>query len=277
MSNIDKISGYETIPPQAKNFPIKIRKYGISGGVTPHWHEHLEMLFFLSGHTSVIVNGKTVKVSPGDVIVVNGTEVHSFLYAGELTEYLCLIIYPKFFSDIDAEGTLIENYLGHDATALGYAKSIYDAYTEGGAVNAMRQKSLAYALMSYLTENYVAERMTEQRRQRRTAALDRLDSVLEYVSLHHGEPLTTRDLAAVCYLSESQFCRFFKSATGKSALEYVSEYRIERAAVLLSNTDLSISEIAAGVGFLDQNYFSRIFKRHKGMTPKEYRASSTKE
>ena len=273
MSNIDKLSGYETIPPQAKNFPIKIRRYSLSGGLTPHWHEHLELLFFLDGCTTLIVNGKALEVGAGDTVAVNSTEVHSFTVAGERAEYLCLIIYPDFFSDIEFDGITIENFIPSDAYATECAEAIYREYSRGGALCAMRQKAMTYTLISHLAEKYQREPMTRQSQKRRTAALSRLDLVTEYVSMHYSEHLTTKDLAGICYLSESHFCRFFKAATGKSALEYISEYRAERAAVLLKNTDISISEIAESVGFDDQNYFSRIFKRVKGVTPKEYRAA----
>ena len=273
MSNIDKLSGYESIPPQAKNFPIKIRRYSISGGLTPHWHEHLELLFFLSGRTTLIVNGRALEVGAGDTVAVNSTEVHSFTVAGEKAEYLCLIIYPEFFSDIDFDGVTIENLIPSDAHASECAEAIYREYSTGGTLAAMREKALTYSLMSYLVDKYRSEPMTKQSRRRRTAALSRLDSVMEYVSLHYSEHLTTRDLAGICYLSESHFCRFFKASTGKSALEYINEYRAERAAVLLENTDIPISEIAESVGFEDQNYFSRIFKRVKGVAPKEHRAA----
>ena len=59
--------------------------------------------------------------------------------------------------------------------------------------------------------------------------------------------------------------------TGKSAISYINEYRIERASALLSSTDASITEIADSVGIPDPNYFTRIFTRVKGKSPKEYR------
>ena len=71
---------------------------------------------------------------------------------------------------------------------------------------------------------------------------------------------------------QAHFCRFFKAATGKTALEYINEYRVDRAQVLLEKTSMSLSEIAESVGFDDLNYFCRLYKRIKGTSPGKHRA-----
>ena len=68
-----------------------------------------------------------------------------------------------------------------------------------------------------------------------------------------------------------------KKAVGKSATEYINEYRIEKASILLKNTDESVSRVATDVGYDDLNYFSRIFKRIMGMSPVKYRAAALKK
>ena len=140
----------------------------------------------------------------------------------------------------------------------------------------MMQKAIAYRLMSHLMREEVAERVSAKNREIHSARLSRLNAVLEYVASHYTSHLTTKDLAEASYLSDGHFCRFFKSATGKTPLEYINEYRTERACVLLSETDMTLSEISHAVGFDDPNYFSRSFKKARGMSPSKYR-SETKE
>ena len=82
------------------------------------------------------------------------------------------------------------------------------------------------------------------------------------------------DLALLCRLihrSPSQVFRIFKRAWGVSPLEYHTEHRLKMARSLLHNTPQSVKEIAAALGFPDQYYFSRIFKRHTGVSPRNYR------
>ena len=63
----------------------------------------------------------------------------------------------------------------------------------------------------------------------------------------------------------------FKKSTGSSFKEYLNMVRIEESKRLLSNTDFSIIDIAIAVGFEDQSYFSKVFKKFTGLTPKQFR------
>lgn len=274
MSKINRISGYESIPPLAKGFPIKVRRYENPGKLIPHWHEHLELIYFLSGRCRIIVGGKAHEAGTGDVVVVNGTEVHSFTTDGGAVEYLCVLIYPDFFRDLDFSGVMIENLIRGDGTVCRCIEDMYAEYRCGGLTADMMQKSLAYRLMAHLVSEHATEPLSERGRDLHRVALTRLDKVLDTVSERYAEHISTADLAEVCYLSEAHFCRFFKAATGKTALEYINEYRIERAAVLLENTELSLSEIAESVGLDDVNYFCRVFGRIKGTSPKMWRMKS---
>ena len=74
-------------------------------------------------------------------------------------------------------------------------------------------------------------------------------------------------------MNASYFSRLFKKETGEGVIDYINKVRIERAKVLLRNTDLKSSEICSMVGVLDSKYFSKLFKKMEGLTPSEYRDS----
>ena len=76
-------------------------------------------------------------------------------------------------------------------------------------------------------------------------------------------------------ISPSYLSALFKQEVGKTLTEYVNSKRIERAMQLLETTRLQVQTIAQNCGILDVHYFSKIFKKTTGMTPKEYRASVT--
>lgn len=73
-------------------------------------------------------------------------------------------------------------------------------------------------------------------------------------------------------VSESHLFRTFKKETGMTVTQYIARLRCQNAAGLLRNGDDSIQEIAAFVGYLDGNYFVKVFKKWFGVTPSEYRA-----
>lgn len=90
-----------------------------------------------------------------------------------------------------------------------------------------------------------------------------------YESLPYPPP--TEILAAECHLSVSRFTHLFREVTGKSVLSFTQSMRIDRARELLLATDLSVREISEAVGFADQNYFSRLFKKITGKAPRDVR------
>jgi len=95
--------------------------------------------------------------------------------------------------------------------------------------------------------------------------------VEDFVSQNYQNKISTAHLSKIFYMSESHFCRLFKKTVGISPIDYINEYRVGKAELLLQKTDLPIITIAAEVGFEDANYFSRVFRKIKKLSPSEYR------
>ena len=96
-----------------------------------------------------------------------------------------------------------------------------------------------------------------------------------YVSPFVGrlDDISEDDVAKSVGVSRSHLYRVFMLNVGKSPIDYLTEYRVNEACKLLRGGTLSIAEVAASVGFLDQFYFSRVFKRAKGVPPSKYMTS----
>lgn len=95
--------------------------------------------------------------------------------------------------------------------------------------------------------------------------------MMQYVHEHYYEEINLDSLAAFMHLNKSYVSRFFKETVGMSFVSYVRHYRIEQAKKLLRTSDLSVTEVAEQVGYLDLTYFSRIFKKESHYTPNEYK------
>ena len=132
-------------------------------------------------------------------------------------------------------------------------------------------KGEIYLLMAYLIKNHTSVNLSQSEYNTRINRIEKINSFLDYIHKNYNRPLTTSDLANKWYITESYLCKIFKHSVGISVLEYLNSFRIYKAAILLKNTDEDISEIARSVGFDNLNYFDRIFKRYKGMSPKKYR------
>lgn len=98
-----------------------------------------------------------------------------------------------------------------------------------------------------------------------------LKNAITAIEEHYMEAVTLEDIAAYVKLSSFYFSKMFKIYAGKSFTEYLNEIRIKESCKMLANPALSIKEIADYVGFSNANYFSRVFKRIRDITPCEYR------
>ena len=98
-----------------------------------------------------------------------------------------------------------------------------------------------------------------------------------YIDSHLDEPLTLEKCAGITYLSPSQTTRQFRKYYEMAPYEYLNNQRIEWAQELLRTSSYSIQDIAKQLGFQDQSYFSKYFKKKCGKSPSAYRDSSTEE
>ena len=98
-----------------------------------------------------------------------------------------------------------------------------------------------------------------------------------YIKAHLTDKLSLDEVAEHVYLSKSYFCRIIKDELGCTFTEYVNRLRVERSKLLLTGTGMPIAEIACAVGFDDQSYFNRIFKKQTGVAPGSYRKKGSKK
>lgn len=266
---------YEKVPLLENNFTVKFMEFYNSSYLTPHWHEHIELIYILSGSCNFTCNGKTFAAFENDFVVVNSTEIHSHI-AQTGVSYFCVLIYPEFFRDVDFDSrTVFHNVIHGDEFIRQSIRKMYTEYAGSMPGSDMVLKGTAYQLMAYLMRNFTGRQLSDKDKGLRVAKLERINMILDYIQSHYQEKITTRDLAKLCYISEVHLCRFFRDNIGKSATDYINELRTEKAAVMLSNTSESVSAIAANTGFEDVNYFSRAFKKYKKESPSEYRKNHT--
>ena len=99
----------------------------------------------------------------------------------------------------------------------------------------------------------------------------RVTDVLNYIRAHFSDDFDMKVLADVAHLSPDHLTRLFKKETGESPMEYAVRRKMSRACQLLLSEPEPVKIIAYTLGFNDHSYFNRVFKKHIGMTPQEYR------
>lgn len=100
---------------------------------------------------------------------------------------------------------------------------------------------------------------------------DVIYKVVHYMREHYAEKISLQDTAKIVYLSPTYLSRIFKQETGISFNKYLNNIRVEKSKVLLLSNEVRLADIAPMVGFEDQSYYTKVFKRTTGMLPSLYR------
>lgn len=135
---------------------------------------------------------------------------------------------------------------------------------------AERTVLLFHEILLKLSENLLSVRSGAGDREK-SAVSEAALQVREYIDAHIYEKIAVSELARSASLSASQLTRVFRNAYGQSPYDYVLARKIDTACRLLLNTGMSVKEVAYRLNFVDEHYFSNLFKKRMGMPPGRYR------
>lgn len=121
-------------------------------------------------------------------------------------------------------------------------------------------------LNHFLEQTYEIEEKNSQ-------AMTLVEKINVYIHQHYAEEIDRNQLAEIFFLSPEYLAKQYKKKTGENLIDYINNYRIEQAKELLRTTDLKISEVSVQVGFNNFSYFSTLFKKITGETPKNYKST----
>ncbi len=156
-----------------------------------------------------------------------------------------------------------------DSSALPFFESLMRRmlaeYGENGLNNSGFLKSCLLTLLYELKFAYIPLPGANPSR-------DRLaNSFRELIIINIKEKHSVADYAAMLNISPNHLNKVVKAATGKSPIVWIDETIVQEAKMLMSQSRISLSEVATEVGIIDQSYFTRIFKKYEGITPSAYR------
>lgn len=200
--------------------------------------------------------------------VIRGNERH-YILAGPMA-----MDYP----DISVVDSLIQGY----GLSVDIRQRLFSALNSVPIVEPVRIQHLCKLLFALVNNLASACNDTEDDGEEglpapyedSVAAIPMIQKAVSYIDMHYDETLRLETVAAYVGLNPSYFSSIFKRELNISFSNYLTQKRIEEACGLLINTNHALSDIALETGFENQSYFSKIFKEHTGMTPKEYRKRS---
>jgi len=126
------------------------------------------------------------------------------------------------------------------------------------------------------TENVVQLFINCLYRDKQIFSSEVIDKVCEYIRNNYYKDINLYQLARLSFLHPNYLCQLFKKNKSCTISQYLTNIRLKKAQEFLATTNKTIAEIAQAVGYKDANYFSRIFSKHLGMSPTQYRENNLK-
>lgn len=211
-----------------------------------------------------------VPIGPGNAMLIYPDENHSYrgieddfatcwmCFGGSHIEYLLQTLgMPSSGIYEVTDGHLLESRIEEAVTLL----------ESGHSLSGLEASSLVYTTLldiyKYLNKGNESYR----------AAHDRLSPVFEYIDTHYSGPIGVDELADIIGVSTQHFCLVFKKATRTRPIEYINHVRVNKARTLIrENHERLLADIAAAVGFENESYFSYVFKKIEGVSPRVFRS-----
>lgn len=212
-----------------------------------------------------VYSGKGSFQSSGEVI--NVTEGQMFLICPQKTcNYVADLYDPWVYGWIGFESEYkIEEMFQSEVITLPECRHIFNSLSESDRIKSRREWYISakiHEIISHLTNN--AEKNLEAEKYARMA--------VNYIETQYMEEVKIADIAKYLGLNRSYFSRIFKEYTGTPPQEYLVNFRLQKAAELLSTQGCSTTEAAALIGYSDPLAFSRMFSRRFGVAPSKYKS-----
>ncbi len=268
-------------------YPVYIRKGLLSSypgyRAISHWHEDVEFIYILSGEMDYEVNGTVISLHKSEGIIVNSRNFHyGFSNEHRECEFICILIHPDLFA---SNAYIQENYVlpftecaGLPYIFLGdmtWHKHLTGFLYEMLSLNTrddnfcLKCQDIVTSVFYLLYKNTKESLRAEQKSSGQ--ALSALRQMVRHIQNHYAEPLTLSEIAQAGNMGKTSCCAVFNAYMHTSPIDYLLTYRMSQSLRLLSQSDLSVTEIAYRVGFHDSSYITKYFRKYFGKTPREIR------
>jgi AraC-like DNA-binding protein/quercetin dioxygenase-like cupin family protein len=276
------------------SFPFFIHRYRIGKGqaIPTHTHDFLEFVYVVEGDALHEVADHRYALSAGDVFVLepqtyhsyNATEtkdtvVYNILFEKKLLqkEFGALLQMPSFINFFYLAPFLRKNASFVPYISLKEHQRMQLETHLNKIVSEFTEQPIGYQLViktRWIECLVLLSRFHEENENKYESALGHeewMESILHFVGQHYRQPLSLSQLSRTCGMSVASFTNKFKKATGMSFVDYKHSLQIRHACELLKDHRNKILYAAYGAGFQDVSFFNRVFRKHMGMTPREFR------
>ena len=256
-----------------------------SGSFMWHWHPEIEITYVRKGTMCYKVNNLVYHLKEGDIVFNNSGALHSGTMENqEDCTYIPVtfdprLIYGFFQSTINSKyvDPVIQDSM-LPAICIDQSESWHRPFREYLLrIIALDEKKpdfyeLDITICLQSMWRLLLEHITYEPQASRENSLeyDRIKKILSYIEDNYQNKITLNDIAGHIHLCESECTRLFKRHMNTTLFAFLQEYRIERSLEFLQSGE-PVSDVALNTGFSDPNYYSKVFAKIKGCSPREYR------
>lgn len=272
---------------------VRTHQQGTERELLFHTHSYYEIYIFHKGQCKYLVDNRIYDLQSGDIIVMDGKSLHKPFVSGEEQNYERSIVQFSFDWITPLLTFLDSNYLVEP-----FENKHHSIYRTNNNLHFKRIMEKIITLEEILNTGNLAESENELKvkladllfsinQLERITIIDGdqvnnekkkyIQLVTDYVKDHFSQKITLEEIAENINLSKSYIVHLFKEQTGFTVMEYLMHYRLIQFLHLASiYPDKSIKELSFQCGFESEAHFSRFFKKHVGLSPREYRKKTSR-
>ncbi len=269
---------YSVLPEEVNGFPM-------------HWHEEMEIIYVVEGKISLTIQSNEYTVSKNEIALIPPQSIHAIrqvnqthaIYFNILFRFSMLsggseiLCQKKYLDPIYERNLIMPEYLDMFNPLRNELEPVIKNLTElnwpYGYKNELLIKARLLEIMHIIKNNCTN---ANDIKKNESEFFKKLKKSLLFIESNYSEHITVAQAADMSNFSESYFSKIFRQLTGSSFTQYIKDFRLERAAEKIRNTNTRISEIAFSVGFNNLSYFTRSFKAKYKMTPKAFQMNYKK-
>ena len=286
-------TGEELVTHGTLSFPIAIYDDYLPGYSVPwHWHEDMEFIFITSGSAIVSVNSREYIIHENEGIFINSSSLHEVHAVGDANAHLkSIVFHPRLVGgNMDSvywhnylEPLLRDKQLSHIVITskkpwhnevLKKLNSVWEQMYQNHIGYEVYVRNGLSEIILLIHTNHALAQLRPSAQNLRNA--ERIKTMLQYIHEHYSEEILISSLAAEAFISNSEVLRCFHNMIKTSPTQYIKQYRLQKACILLETTDYNSGKIGIECGFQSSSYFIKTFKDHYGCTPLEYRKTVKK-
>lgn len=242
----------------------------IKGSLRPNGRVDYHILYISQGVCNVKKRNEWQCAKAGSLILFRPHERQEYYFdtdRGSVSYYI-------HFTGRDCEQILKQLGLYEiDIFDMGVNRGFEEIFERMLAEYAAKRYAYEYPCAAFLLQllTVAARRLECAERLISVQNEDRIRHAIELISRRIARELLVEEVARECCMSVGYFAHLFRKSVGMSPYTYLTQLRLEKAKELLTYTDNPIGAVGKAIGYDDQNYFSRFFKKQMGVAPSEYR------